>query len=198
MDNKEKSSITRTADYLIIPADIKLEEIAGYLHTPRILKKAIALYMKKDISLIEAMKAEPYLLPVLMLAEGMMEKSKGDWSIKFDNCVEFKEGMEIRIDLYGLESYFYEAREDKDGVKWILAGVATIQNANVPDWRVVLCKSGGVILRNKKLEGMIQGQRIQEAKSKKKELLEAYGEMIGEEEQAWIPLLEDFLEKSGL
>lgn len=80
----------------------------------------------------------------------------------------------------------------------MLAGVATVQNANVPDWRVVLYKSGGAIFRNKKLEGLIQGQRIQDAKNKKKEVLEAYGDVLGEEGQNWIPMLESFLVKSGL
>ncbi|KAF0092695.1 MAG: hypothetical protein FD141_879 [Fusobacteria bacterium] len=52
--------------------------------------------------------------------------------------------------------------------------------------------------RNKKLEGLIQGQRIQNAKNKKREVLEAYSKAIGEERQEWLILLEEFLNKSGL
>ncbi len=198
MEYKDKSIIKREAEFLIIPINVTLAEIAGFQHTPRILKKAIAFLKDMNISLHEALMDEPYLLPVFVLADARIERYKGDWSIKLDNGEEIKEGMEIRIDLYGLESYFYEVREGDDGEKWVIAGVATIQNANVPDWRVVLSKSGGVIFRDKKLEGMIQGQRIQDAKSKKKEILEEYSNVLGEEGWGWIPLLETFLEKSGL
>lgn len=201
MENDYGVNITRTADYLIIPSNITLEEIRDFQHSPRILKKAIGLYKKLDVSLVEALKKEPYLLPVFVLADARIERYKGDWSIKVDNGVEIKEGMEIRIDLYGLESYHFEVNENDvsdDGEKWVLAGVATIQNANVPDWRVVLCKSGGVIIRDKKLEGIIQGHKIQEAKSKRLDVLKAYGEVIGEEGKNWLSLLEKFLEKSGL
>jgi hypothetical protein len=198
MENDQRVNITRTADYLIIPTNLSIEEIRDFQHTPRILKKAIGLYENLEVSLNEALMTEPYLMPVFVLADGMMEQSKGDWSIKLDYGVELKVGSDIRIDLYGLESYYYEAREGDDGEKWVLAGVATIQNANVPDLRVVLGRSCGVIFRDKKLEGLIQGQKIQDAKSKKKEVLEAYGKVIGEDGHDWIPLLEKFLEKSGL
>lgn len=201
MDNKEKSSITRSADYLIIPSNMKIEEIKDFQHTPRILKKAIGLYERMNISLCEALRTEPYLLPVLVLADARIERDKGDWSIIVDNIGAIKDGIDIRIDLYGLESYHFEVNENDDrddGQKWVLAGVATVQNANVPDWRVVLYKSGGAIFRNKKLEGLIQGQRIQDAKIKKKEVLKAYGDVLGEDGQEWITMLETFLEKSGL
>lgn len=198
MENEYGVNITRTADYLIIPSNMRIEEIRDFPHTPRILKKAILLYEKLDISLHEALMTEPYLLPVFVLADARIERNKGDWSIKVDNEVEINDGSNIRIDLYGLESYFYEAREGADGEMWMLAGVATIQNSNVPDWRVVLSKSGGVIFRDKKLEGLIQGQRIQDAKIKKKEVLKAYGDVLGEDGKEWITMLETFLEKSGL
>lgn len=194
MENMVNNNITRTGDYLIIPVSMTLEEINSYRYTPKILKKAIGLYENLEVSLVEALIIEPYLIPVFVLADGMMEHSKGNWSIKLDYGVDIKVGSDIRIDLYGLESYYYETRKGDDGEKWILAGVATIQNANVPELRVVLGRSGGVIFRNKKLEGLIQGENIQDAKSKKKEVLEAYGE----EGQDWMPLLETFLKKSGL
>ena len=198
IEYKDKSVIKREAEFLIIPINVTLEEIAGFQHTPRILKKAIAFLKDMNISLHEALTDEPYLLPVFVLADGRMEGSPGDWSIKVENELEIKADSNIRIDLYGLESYFYEVREGDDGEKWVIAGVATIQNANVPDWRVVLSKSGGVIFRDKKLEGRIQGQRIQDAKNKKKEVLKAYGDVLGEEGQSFLPLLETFMEKSGL
>lgn len=201
MDNIERTTIERTADYLIISTNMKLEEIRDFQHTPRILKKAIGLYVRKNISLYEALKTEPYLMPVLVLADARIERYRGDWSIKVDNIGEINDGIDIRIDLYGLESYHFEVNENDvsdDGQKWILAGVATVQNANVPDWRVVLYKSGGTIFRDTKLEGMIQGQRIQDAKNKKKEVLKAYGDVLGEEGKGFLPLLETFMEKSGL
>lgn len=198
MENDYGFNITRTADYLIIPSNIKIEQIRDFQHSPRILKKAIGLYEKLEVSLVEALNTEPYLLPVLVLADARIERDKGDWAIKVDNGFEIKGDSVIRIDLYGLESYFYEVREKEDGEKWVLAGVATIQNAYVPDWRVVLCKSGGVIFRDNKLEGIIQGHRIQEAKSKKMDVLKAYGDVLGEEGKNWLPLLETFLKKSGL
>lgn len=196
MDSKNKSTITRTGDYLIVPVAMTLEDINRYPHTPKILKKAIGILGEMSITLDEALRSEPYLMPIFLLADGMMEKSKGDWSIKVDYGVSVV--GDIRIDLYGLESYFYEVREGKDGEAFILAGIATIQNANVPDWRVVFAKDGGVIFRDKKLEGLIQGHKIQDAKRNKKEVIAAYSDAIGEDGQEWILLLEIFLEKSGL
>lgn len=114
MDNKEKSSITRSADYLIIPSNTKIEEIKDFQHTPRILKKAIGLYKRMNISLHEALRTEPYLLPVLVLADARIERDKGDWSIIVDNIGVIKEGIDIRIDLYGLESYHFEVNENDD------------------------------------------------------------------------------------
>ncbi len=199
MENINRSKITKTGDYLIIPVDMTLEEISGYSNIPKILKKAINMSEDTDEKLDEALRTEPYLMPIFVLADGMMERNKGDWSIKVEYGVEIK--GDIRIDLYGLESSFYEVREGSDGSDgeiYILAGVATIQNANVPDWRVVLGKSGGVIFRDKKLEGIIQGQRIQDAKNKRGEVLEAFNKAIGEEGKDWLVLLEKFLETSGL
>lgn len=196
MDSKNKSIIIRTGDYLIIPANITLEEISNYQHTPKILKKAIGMLENMDITLDEAMRSEPYLMPVMVLADCKMEKNKGDWTIKVDNGVEIK--GDVRIDLYGLESSFYEIREGNDGGKLILAGVATVQNANVPDFRVVFGKNGGVIFRDKKLEGLIQGHKIQDAKRNKKEVIAAYSNAVGEDGQEWLLLLERFLDKSGL
>lgn len=198
MDDTEKKIINRTGDYLIIPADMTLEEISRYQHTPKILKKAI--HMSEDTSekLGDALRKEPYLMPVFVLADGMIERNKGDWSIKVDNRAEIKGDSNIRIDLYGLESYIYEVKEGNDDEKWILAGAATVQNANVPDWRVVLGKSDGDIFRDKKLEGMIQGQRIQDAKNRRGKVSEAYSKAIGEEGKNWLGLLEEFLKKSGL
>lgn len=198
MENINSFQISRTGDYLIVPVAMTLEDINRYPHTPKILKTAIRMVGDLSIDLEEALKIEPYLMPVIILADGMMEKSKGDWSIKVDYGVEIKGGSGIRIDLYGLESYFYDVREGNDGGKWILAGIATIQNANVPDWRVVFGKDGGVIFRDKKLEGIIQGQRIQDAKRNKKEVITAYSDAVGEDGQEWIILLERFLGKSGL
>lgn len=196
MDKNNKSTITRTGDYLIIPAKMTLEDINRYPYTPKILKKGIGMVGDLSIGLEEALNTEPYLMPVFVLADSMMEKSKGDWSIKVDYGVSVVGN--IRIDLYGLESYFYEVIEGNAGKKLVLAGIATIQNANVPDWRVVFGKDGGVILRDKKLEGLIQGQRIQDAKRNKKEVIAAYSDAVGEEGQDWILLLERFLGKSGL
>lgn len=196
MENTNSFQITRTGDYLIIPANITLEEINRYPYTPKILKTAISMIGKLGITLQEALRTEPYLMPVFLLADGMMEKSKGNWAIKVD-C-GFSVVGDIRIDLYGLESYFYEVREGKDGEAYILAGIATVQNANVPDWRVVFGKDGGVIFRDKKLEGIIQGQRIQDAKRSNKEVIAAYSDAVGEDGQDWIILLERFLGKSGL
>jgi hypothetical protein len=167
-----------------------LEEISNYQHIPKILKKAINLSEDTSEKLGDALRKEPYLMPIFVLTDGIIERNKGDWSIKVDYGVEIK--GDIRIDLYGLESFFYEVKEGNDGNKWILAGVATIQNANVPDWRVVLGRSGGVIFRDKKLEGMIQGQRIQDAKKIKEDVLEAYIKAIGEEGKDWLVLLEEF------
>lgn len=198
MDSIDKKSlITRTGDYLIIPLSITLKEITQYQHTPKLLKKAIEMSVNRGITLKEALKTEPYLMPVIIIADGMMERNKGDWSIKVDYGVEIKGGSGIRIDLYGLESFFYEVKEGNDGGKWVLAGVATVQNANVPDWRVVFGKDG-VIFRDKKLEGLIQGHRIQDAKSNKKAVIAAYSDAVREEGQDWILLLEKFLEKSAL
>ncbi len=190
--NKE-TIITRTGDYLIIPVDITLEEISRYQHTPKLLKKAISMSDDTGVKLGDTLRKEPYLMPVFVLADGMMERYSGDWSIKIDYGVEIKDGSGIRIDLYGLESSYYEVIGGNNSEKCILAGVATIQNANVPDWRVVLGKSGGIIFRDKKLEGIIQGQRIQDAKNRKGEALKEYSKAIGDEGKDWLVLLEEFL-----
>lgn len=193
------TEISRTGDYTIIPVEMTLDEIIGYPFTPKIIKKAARFYDDLTITLKDALKKKPYLMPVFKLADAMMERNKGDWSIQVCPGVDLL--GPIRIDLYGLKSSFYEVRvigEGSDGVIYILAGVATVQNANVPDWRVVLGRSDGVIIRERKLEGIIQGQRIQEARTRKKQVIEAYGNLMGEDAKDWIILLDEFLDKSGL
>ena len=199
MNKSEKPVITRTGDYLIIPVEMTLDEIIAYPFTPKIIKLAARMNDDLKMTLADALEKRPYLMPIFILADGAMERNKGDWSIQVGPEVEITGA--IRIDLYGLESSFYEVRESSDrndDCIYILAGVATVQNANVPDWRIVLGRSDGYIFRDRKLEGIIQGQRIQEARSRKNKVIDEYMGLLGDVGKEWLPLIEKFLNVSGL
>lgn len=188
--------IERSADYLIIAPDATLDEIKKYPFAPKIIKKAIELCGNPEMTLKDSIAKEPLLLSVMTLADGMLERYKGDWSLKVekDSMIEGP----VRIDLYGLESSFLDFIEVEKGKTYIIAAVATIQNANVPDWRIVLGDEDRRIIRDKQLEGLVQGQKIMDARQKKTVVLEEYGKLLGTMEHPWITLIERFMTKSGL
>ena len=193
----EDMTLKRMGDHLHIPEEASLRAILTFPHSPKVLKDAIrSLGLEEEQlerTLREALEEKALaacLLPVLLLADGSLEEEKGRWSPLSSG--NFRSQGTLRLDLYGLESASYLREE---GPLRILAGVATVQNSNVPDWRVVLGDQEGFLFRDKKLEALLQGQKIQEAKSRHEAVLSAYGEAAG---AGWSSLLEAFLTKSGL
>ena len=180
-----------------IPEGASLRAILAFPFSPKVLKEAIrSLELEEEqleLTLREALEEQDlaaFLLPVLILADGSLEGERGLW-VPLSKGSSWKAGS-LRLDLYGLESACYLKEE---GPLRILAGVATVQNSNVPDWRAVLGDGAGFLFRDKKLEGLLQGQKIQEAKSRHEAVLAAYEKEAG---PGWGSLLAAFLTKSGL
>lgn len=193
----EEMALKRMGDHLHIPEGARLRAVLAFPFTPKVLKEAIrSLGLeegKLELTLREALEEKALaacLLPVLILADGSLEEEKGLW-VPLSKGSSWKAGS-LRLDLYGLESACYLKEE---GPLRILAGVATVQNSNVPDWRAVLGDGEGFLFRDKKLEGLLQGQKIQEAKSRHEAVLAAYEKEAG---PGWGSLLAAFLIKSGL
>lgn len=193
----EDVTLKRMGDHLHIPEGASLRAILAFPFSPKVLKEAIrSLGLEEgqmERPLMEALEEKALaacLLPVLILADGSLEEKKGSWR---PLTPESPGGPgTLRLDLYGLESAFYLREEEP---LRILAGVATVQNSNVPDWRAVLGDGEGFLFRSRALEGLLQGQKILEAKSRHEAVLAAYEKEAG---PGWGGLLEAFLKKSGL
>lgn len=193
----EEMALKRMGDHLHIPEGASLGAILAFPFSPKVLKEAIrSLELEEEqleLTLREALEEQDlaaFLLPVLILADGSLEGERGLW-VPLSKGSSWKAGS-LRLDLYGMESACYLKEE---GPLRILAGVATVQNSNVPDWRAVLGDGAGFLFRDKKLEGLLQGQKIQEAKSRHEAVLAAYEKEAG---PGWGSLLAAFLIKSGL
>lgn len=197
----ELKRIAREGDILRIGAACTFGELSEERSIPRLLKEVL-LQQPSGGGLFEEQNRGSDGMLALLAADSEIKLASRK-SERLVPLVDFLAGeakaapgeaellVEVRMDLYGLDSYSYRK---SDGGDVSFVGVSTVQNGYVADFRAAF-RAGGVLIRRRNLEVLLQGKKIQEAKQLRAQLLASYEEVLP---AACMELLKGFLDSKGL
>ena len=197
----ELKQIIREGDALRIGACCTFLELSGDRNAPRLLKEALRDHTSGKGIFEEENQTSDGMLALLAADSALKLASRknerlvalGDFlagEVKAAPGVE-ELLVEVRMDLYGLDSYSYRRTDDGEAS---FIGVSTVQNGYVADFRAAF-RVGGKLIRRRNLEVLLQGKKIQEAKQLRDQLLGSYEEILP---PACLELFKQFLDSKGL